>query len=171
VSFLKAGEYQDGHAGYSDPLDEQQFIVNTINKLQKSPEWSSTAVVIAYDDSDGWYDHKAPKILNGSTDAAVDQSALCGKAKVAGGYQDRCGPSQRLPLLVISPYAKVNHVDHSYTEQASVLKFIEDNWGVGRIGDASFDQRAGSLNGLFSFGQPHAAKLTLDPKTGAPVAG
>ncbi|HZE34014.1 MAG TPA: alkaline phosphatase family protein [Actinoallomurus sp.] len=62
MSFLKAAAYQDAHGANSDPLDEQQFIVNTINKLQKSPDWKSTAVVIAYDDSDGWYDHVAPKI-------------------------------------------------------------------------------------------------------------
>jgi hypothetical protein len=49
--------YQDGHAGYSDPFDEQQFIVNEINALERTPDWSSTAVVISYDDSDGWYDH------------------------------------------------------------------------------------------------------------------
>jgi phospholipase C len=171
VSFLKAAEYQDGHAGYSDPLDEQQFIVNTINKLQKSPDWKSTAVVIAYDDSDGWYDHVAPKIINGSSDAANDDPALCGKAKVAGGYQDRCGPSQRLPLLVVSPYSKVNYVDHHFTEQASITKFIEENWGVGQIGDASFDARAGSLNPMFDFGRPRAGTLVLDPKTGAPQNG
>ena len=168
VSFLKAPEYQDGHAAYSDPLDEQQFIVSTINKLQKSPDWKSTAVIVAYDDSDGWYDHKAPKILNGSTDSAQD-APMCGKAKVAGGYQDRCGPSQRLPLMVISPYSRVNHVDHRPTEQTSVLKFIEDNWRVGRIGDASFDQRAGDLSGMFDFWRPRAGRLILDPKTGAPV--
>jgi phospholipase C len=170
VSFLKAAEYQDGHAGYSDPLDEQQFVVKTINELQKSPEWKSTAVVLAYDDSDGWYDHVAPKITNGSADASVDDSTVCGKAHAAGGYQDRCGPSQRLPLLVISPYAKVNHVDHRYTEQASVLKFIEDNWRAGRVGDASFDQRAGDLGGLFDFHRPQAGRLILDPKTGAPTS-
>jgi phospholipase C len=171
VSFLKAAEYQDGHAGYSDPLDEQHFIVNTINKLQKSPDWKSTAVVIAYDDSDGWYDHVAPKITNGSSDPAADAPALCGKAKAAGGYQDRCGPSQRLPLLVISPYSKVNHVDHHYTEQTSIIKFIEDNWGVGRIGDASFDARAGDLDGFFNFQTPQARPLFLDPKTGARQTG
>jgi len=55
VSFLKAPGYQDAHAGYSDPLDEQEFVVNTINFLQQRSEWSSTAVIIAYDDSDGWY--------------------------------------------------------------------------------------------------------------------
>ncbi len=167
VSFLKAAEYQDGHAAYSDPLDEQRFVVSTINKLQKSPDWKSTAVIIAYDDSDGWYDHAAPKITNGSSDAANDDPALCGNAKVAGGYQDRCGPSQRLPMLVVSPYSKVNYVDHHYTEQTSITKFIEENWGVGQIGDASFDARAGDLGHMFDFRRPRAGSLFLNPKTGA----
>ena len=60
VSFLKAAEYQDGHPGYSDPLDEQNFLVNTINQIEQSKFWSSTAIVITYDDSDGWYDHQKP---------------------------------------------------------------------------------------------------------------
>ncbi|MCP2334725.1 phospholipase C [Actinomadura rupiterrae] len=167
VSFLKAGAYQDGHAGYSDPLDEQQFLVKYINAIQKSKFWKDTAIVVAYDDSDGWYDHQKPTILTGSKDASVDDSKLCGTARVAGGYADRCGPSQRLPLLVISPYSKVNHVDHSYSEQTSVLKFIEDNWGLGRIGDHSFDTRSNGLGGLFDFRHPRAGKLFLDPKTGA----
>jgi hypothetical protein len=72
VSSLKAAEYQDGHAGYSDPIDEQHFVVDTIDKLERSEEWSSTAVVIAYDDSDGWYDHQLSPIVNGSTDPALD---------------------------------------------------------------------------------------------------
>jgi len=53
VSFVKAPAYQDGHAGYSDPVDEQAFVISVINALQASPLWSSTAVIIAYDDSDG----------------------------------------------------------------------------------------------------------------------
>ena len=71
MSFLKAPEAQDGHAAYSDPLDEQKFLVNEINAIQKSKEWSSTAVVVTYDDSDGWYDHVAPKVANGSNDPAA----------------------------------------------------------------------------------------------------
>src|SRR5262249_48812472 len=55
VSFLKAPGYQDGHAGYSDPLAEQTFVVNTINALMALPQWSQTVIIIAYDDSDGWY--------------------------------------------------------------------------------------------------------------------
>ena len=53
---------------YSDPIDEQTFLVNTINKLQQLPEWNSTAVIIAYDDSDGWYDHVMPPIVSQSND-------------------------------------------------------------------------------------------------------
>ncbi|MFI5587544.1 phospholipase C [Amycolatopsis sp. NPDC051758] len=167
VSFLKAPEYQDGHAGYSDPLDEQQFVVGEINKIQQSPEWRSTAIVLAYDDSDGWYDHVSSKVVNGSHDAAQDQAVCTGKPTTQGGYADRCGYGPRLPLLVISPYSKVNHVDHTLTDQTSVLKFIEDNWFAGRIGDSSFDARANSLSGMFDFWWPRAAKLPLDPKTGA----
>ncbi len=60
VSYVKAPAYEDGHPGYSDPLDEQTFLVNTINSIEKSKYWPSTAIVITYDDSDGWYDHQAP---------------------------------------------------------------------------------------------------------------
>jgi len=162
VSFLKAGEYQDGHAGYSDPIDEQHFLVKEINAIQKSPYWKDTAIVIAYDDSDGWYDHVAPKIKNSSHDVSTD-AAICADstAKTAGGYQDRCGPGSRLPLLVISPWSKTNFVDHHVTEQASITKFIEDNWFTGRIGDASFDQRAGSLNHLFDFTESNNKQVLL----------
>jgi phosphoesterase family protein len=71
VSFLKAPGYQDGHADYSDPLDEQQFIANEINALQHTPDWSNTAVIIAYDDSDGWYDHAYSGIHNPSNTSTV----------------------------------------------------------------------------------------------------
>ncbi|MEO3867319.1 alkaline phosphatase family protein [Nonomuraea sp. B12E4] len=171
VSFLKAGAYQDGHPGNSDPLDEQHFLVNTINKIQNSPEWASTAIFIAYDDSDGWYDHKMAPIVNGSRDSAADAAALCGKAEVRAGYNDRCGYGPRTPLLAISPYSKVNHVDHHLTDQTSILKFIEDNWGTGRIGNGSMDQVAGSLEGMFDFGKAKAGRVILDPASGAVVTG
>jgi phospholipase C len=170
VSFLKAGEYQDGHAGYSDPLDEQHFLVETINELQRSKDWNSTAVVIAYDDSDGWYDHVRPPILNGSADPAHDAAALCGTAPAAGGHADRCGMGPRLPLLVISPYSKTNYVDHTRTDQTSILKFVEDNWGTGRIGDFSFDTRAEPLTGMLDFQHgPTTKPVLLDPATGAVI--
>jgi phospholipase C len=66
VSYLKPPSYQNGHPGNSNPLDEQSFIVNVLNTLQQSPFWSTTAVIIAYDDSDGWYDHQMGPLVNGS---------------------------------------------------------------------------------------------------------
>ncbi len=163
VSYLKAPEYQDGHAAYSDPIDEQHFIVNEINAIQKSKFWKDTAIVVAYDDSDGWYDHVAPQITNGSTDAVADKATCTtAKAPVSGGYQDRCGPSQRLPLLVVSPYAKTNFVSHTKTTQPSIMKFIEDNWKLGRVGDSSFDASAGSLNDMFNFHHAGARQVLLN---------
>jgi phospholipase C len=73
-----------------------------------------------------------------------------------------------VPLLVISPFAKRNYVSHVPTEQASILRFIEDNWGLGRLGDQSFDARAGSLSDLFTFSGPKASPLLLDAATGLP---
>lgn len=171
VSYLKAPAYQDGHAGYSDPLDEQTFLVNTINRLEKTPEWKNTAVVISYDDSDGWYDHVIGPIVSQSNDTvdALTGPGQCGTAKT-GSYQDRCGYGPRLPLLVISPYAKKNFVDHSVTDQSSILRFVEDNWNLGRIGDQSFDAIAGSLNNLFNFSDGDTSKLFLNPVTGLKVA-
>jgi phospholipase C len=171
VSFLKAPAYQDGHAGYSDPLDEQQFLVTTLNHLQRLPEWKDTAVVIAYDDSDGWYDHKASPIVSasGTSADALSGPGRCGDpTTMAPSYQGRCGYGPRLPLLVISPYAKPNYVDHTVTDQASVLRFIEDNWGTGRIGDDSFDAKAGPMTEMLDFSAPPQPMLTLDPVTGAP---
>jgi phospholipase C len=171
VSFLKAAAYQDGHAGYSDPLDEQTFLVNTINSLEKLPTWRSTAVIINYDDSDGWYDHVMGPILSQSNSAedALSDPGMCGTAK-AGAYLDRCGYGPRLPLLVISPFAKQNFVDHSVTDQSSILRFIEDNWKLGRIGDQSFDALAGNLTNLFDFSHPFNRSLFLDPTTGEPIS-
>jgi len=174
VSFLKAAGYQDGHSEYSDPLDEQTFLVNTINALQRLPQWPQMAVIIGYDDSDGWYDHVMPPIVsqsNTTADVLPNGAGSCGVAR-QGAYQGRCGYGPRLPLLVISPWAKTNFVDHQMTDQTSVLRFIEDNWLLGRIGDQSFDEKAGSLENMFDFKSgPRAKRLFLDPSTGLPVEG
>jgi phospholipase C len=99
---------------------------------------------------------------------ALTGPGSCGVA-AADTYQGRCGYGPRLPLLVISPWAKSNFVDHTVTDQSSILRFIEDNWDLGRIGDQSFDERAGSLVGLFNFGRHAVRKLILDVKTGEPI--
>lgn len=175
VSFLKAPAYRDGHAGYSDPLAEQVFIVDTLNRLQGIKEWKEMAVVVAYDDSDGWYDHAALPLVSPSDIAGVDAltgPGLCGAPPKdpKGYYRGRCGYGPRLPFIVISPFAKANFVDHTVTDQASILKFIEDNWSLGRIGGGSFDSSAGTLLNLFDFSLKRPArKLILDPATGKPL--
>ena len=191
VSFLKAPAYQDGHPGYSNPIDEQTFIVSVVNALQKRAEWANTAVIIAYDDSDGWYDHQMPPIVNPSFTAedALNGPGVCQRGLQQGlpspttpldgafgrPAQGRCGYGTRLPLLVISRFAKVNFVDHTLTDQTSVLRFIEDNWLAGqRIQPgASFDTIAGPLSNMFDFDKREndgARDLFLDPATGAVVS-
>ena len=170
VSYLKAGAYQDGHAGYSSPLDEQTFLVNTINTLEQSPFWNSTAIIIAYDDSDGWYDHQMGPIVSPSN-VSDDNLTGPGSCGVGAGLpsQGRCGYGPRLPLLLISPYARINFVDHTVTDQSSILRFIEDNWNLGRIGNGSTDAYAGSLLNMFNFGST-APAVILDPSTGKVVS-
>jgi phospholipase C len=179
VSYLKAAAYQDGHAGYSDPIDEQIFVVGVINSLMQSKYWKETAVIIAYDDSDGWYDHQMGPIVMQShgnpTDPRLDDQLLgpgnCGTPKasdVTGGTQNgRCGYGPRQPFLVVSPWAKRNYIDHRVTDQSSILRFIEDNWNLGRL-PGSVDAIAGTLTGMFDFderGGPGRI-LILDPQTG-----
>ncbi len=174
VSFLKAAEYQDGHPGYSDPIDEQHFIVNTVNQIEQSKYWKSTAIVVTYDDSDGWYDHQASPIVNGSN-TTVDAAVCTGTPVRLGSFPDRCGYSSRLPLVVISPYTRSNYVSHNVTDQSSITKFIEDNWLEGqRTGGGSFDAVAGSLyarGGVLDFrGEPNGTRIVLDPATGEVVS-
>lgn len=181
VSFLKAAGYQDGHAGYSDPLDEQTFIVHVMNFLQSQPEWSSTAVVILYDDSDGWYDHQMSPIVNSSQTSAdaLTSTGHCGAgAPALEGYaggshpQGRCGYGPRQPFLVVSPWAKHNFVDHTVTDQSSVIRFVEDNWLGGERIPGSFDSVANSITQMLDFRQrPERDLLILNEMTGQVVFG
>jgi phospholipase C len=138
-------------------------------------------VVIAYDDSDGWYDHQIGPIVNSSDTAAdmLDGTGICGDGRhILPGIephtrhaQGRCGYGPRLPLLVISPWARHNHVDHRVTDQSSVLRFVEDNWLRGeRIGKGSFDTIANSIDGMFDFERPkNAGQYILDPNLGTVI--
>ncbi len=174
VSFLKAPAYQDGHAGYSSPLDEQTFLVNTINQIEQSKFWKSTAIVITYDDSDGWYDHQVMPIVNGSNTSA--DTPFCSSVPTTlDSWTTRCGFGQRLPMLVISPWTRQNYISGNLTNTVSVTKFIEDNWLRGkRIGGGSFDRISGSLyarGGLLNFRtRPNFRPVILDPTTGEVVS-
>ena len=174
VSFLKAPAAQDGHAGYSSPLDEQTFLVNTINQIEKSKDWKSTAIVVTYDDSDGWYDHQVMPIVNGSNTSA--DTPFCSSVPTTlDSWTTRCGFGQRLPMIVISPWTRQNYVSGNLTNTVSITKFIEDNWLRGRrIGDGSYDRISGSLyarGGLLNFRtRPNFRPVILDPSTGEVVS-
>jgi phospholipase C len=180
VSYIKLPAYQDGHAAYSNPLDEQAGIVALVNFLQQQPDWKSTAVVITWDDSDGWYDHAFAKVASPSFDAQADQldgPGRCGTGTPLPGAEGkpvngRCGPGTRLPFIVISPWARTNYVGHQQISLASVVRFIEDNWLSGqRIGGGSFDATAGTMNGLFDFTSAgNNGALYLDPAAGTPLS-
>jgi len=194
VSYIKAPAYEDGHAGYSDPLNEQAFIVKVVNFLEKQPGWKNTAVVVTWDDSDGWYDHAYAFPTSSSYNAQADQlngPGVCGSGTQPLGVHGkpvngRCGPGTRIPFFVISPWAKRNHVSHTRISQASIVRFIEDNWlGGERLGEGSFDNTAGSIMSMFDFAgrghgdqsgpngrmNPHARRLFLIEATGEPVHG
>ncbi len=181
VSFIKAPGYQDGHPAYSDPLDEQAALVKVINFLQQQPDWKSTAVIVTHDDSDGWYDHASAPISRGSFSPAdtLNGAGNCGTPgktseptglsgqRVAG----RCGPGTRVPFLVISPYAKKNYVSHVQVTQASIPRFIEDNWLKGqRIGGGSFDASTGAIDDMFNFNSADTTPVMLDPTSGTAAA-
>ena len=169
-------------------------MVNLINFLQGQPDWESTAVIITYDDSDGWYDHAFVPPAHGSFSTATQNvrnnggpaipvaadelngTGVCGVPGTAPNgvkglpVNGRCGVGPRLPLLVISPWAKKNHVDHTFVTQASVPQFIEDNWLDGeRLGGGSFDATTGSIMSLFDFKKKNNVKLILSPDTGEVV--
>jgi phospholipase C len=192
VSFLKAPGFEDGHAGYSDPADEQRFLTHTINEIMNSPDWRDTAIIVNYDDSDGWYDHAFSGVTNPSLSPAdnLTNTALSGATSgqcgpdpqtstPLGGEQGRCGLGPRLPLLVISPFAPRNHVDNNLSDQSSIVNFVEYNWHLPGIA-GSFDRALTKtdraehipfdLAGLFDFDSffPNSA-LILDPTTGQPV--
>jgi phospholipase C len=181
VSFLKSASYRDGHAGYSDPLDEQAFLVHTINFIEKTPQWSNTVIIVTYDDSDGWYDH-VHQVVNGS---ATSKDGFSGPGKCGDGTtalpgvdpsnlhaQGRCGHGPRLPLMVISPWARPNYVSHTVTDQSSVLRLIEDTFlNQQRIGQGSYDAIAGSIGDMLDLSgttPQNGAVVLLDAATGQP---
>jgi phospholipase C len=125
------------HPQYNFCLGES-WSTKVINAIMKSPMWSSTAIFLTWDDYGGFYDHVPPPQVDGF------------------------GFGIRVPLLVISPYAKQGVVDHRPGEFSSVLRFIEDNWGLGRLTDR--DRDADNLSYDFDFSQEPRPPEPLPPR-------
>jgi phospholipase C len=170
VSFIKAPYAYNGHPGNSDPTSEQYWLTQVINAVMQSQFWPTTAIIIAYDDSDGWYDHVTGPIVSPSAVTISGQSSAydnfagvgnCG-TPVSGAQPARCGHGPRLPLVVISPWSNPNYVDHTLTNQSSIINFIESNWNLGFIdgptappaGSGSYDRNSGPLTAMFNFSAP-----------------
>jgi phospholipase C len=103
------------------------WIAQVVNAIGGSQYWNTTAVVVLWDDWGGFYDHVPPPQLD---------------------YQ---GLGFRVPMLIVSPYAKKGRVSHTRYEFGSVVQFVEDNWKLGRLGTT--DVRANSLDDAFDFSQ------------------
>lgn len=116
-------------------LAGQRFVKNLINGLMLSDSWESSAFMWTYDDWGGWYDHVAPPRV------------------------DKHGYGFRVPALLVSPYARRGHIEHTELDYTSILKFIEENYDLKPL--AERDARAASIAGAFDFTQPPRAPLII----------
>ena len=146
VSWLVEPNNLSGHPPASFCANEN-IVVGLVNAVMNGPEWNSTAIFITFDDFGGFYDHVAPPI--------------CGD-RAAG---DLTGCGFRVPLTVISPYAKAGYIDHNITEFSSFLSTVEHNFGLPSLGAPSRDALSGDLLDAFDFTQPPQAPLVLTPRT------
>jgi phospholipase C len=161
VSYLKPGD-DDGHPGYSTLAAFENFVSHTVSEIQNQPKlWKSTAIFITFDEGGGYYDSGAVQPVS------------------------YFGDGTRVPMLVVSPYTKAGHVDHSYTDHVSTLKFIEANWKLNPLSSRSLDNlpdprqangsylpqnppAIGDLMGLFDFGQAQPDTAKPPPGNGPP---
>jgi phospholipase C len=111
------------------------WVASIVNAIGESKFWSSTAIFVVWDDWGGWYDEVAPPQL------------------------DFDGLGVRVPLLCVSPFAKIGHVDHTLYEFGSLLKFIEDRYGLASLGRT--DSRAAPPMGCFNFAQQPRAFVQI----------
>jgi len=115
VSFVIPPNPESGHPAYSTVFELERFVKQLIAKVQSSPAWSKTAILVTTDEGGGYYDSGYIQII------------------------DFFGDGTRIPLIAVSPFAKKGHVDHTYYDHASVLKFIERNWKLPPLSEASRD--------------------------------
>ncbi|TDR82676.1 acid phosphatase [Paludibacterium purpuratum] len=109
VSFYKPQGNLNLHAGYSDVESGDRHVANVLAYLKKSPQWKHMVVVITYDENGGWWDHVAPP------------------------KGDRFGPGSRIPAIVVSPFARKGHVDHTFYDTTSILRLITRVHGLPKL--------------------------------------
>jgi phospholipase C len=127
-------DQESEHAPYNISLG-QSDVVSTINTVMQSSYWNSSAIFVTWDDWGGWYDHVLPPQV------------------------DQFGYGFRVPCLIISPYARLNYLDHTQGDFTSFLKFMETVYSLPTL--TSRDASANSLMEAFDFSQPPRAPLVL----------
>lgn len=137
VTILKPSPAFDEHPGYSIVQQAEEHAVLLIQAVMLSQYWPKSVIFVTYDDFGGWYDHVAPPVI------------------------DRWGPGGRVPLLIISPYARKGFVDHTVYDMTSLLKFIETRWNLDPLGTR--DAAAADLTAAFDFSQEPAAPRAPQP--------
>ncbi len=151
VTWLVDQDFADEHPGYSRVCDGENWTVGHLNHLMASPLWAHTAIIFTMDDFGGWYDHVQPPRQYGCNPTAP------------------YGLGFRVPLIVISPYAKAGFIFHEQAEQASIARFIERIFGVTMtltdLDPAAQDKQANDLFGAFDFTQKPLPPLMLDQRT------
>jgi phospholipase C len=123
VAFFKPAGNKNQHPGYATILDADDEVKEIVESIRQSPIWSSTAIIVTYDEYGGFWDHVAPPQI------------------------DRWGAGTRIPAIIISPFAKKNYVDHSLYNTTSILKFIENRFDLKPL--SSRDAAANGLQGAF----------------------
>lgn len=174
VSYVRLPVYQSGHPKESDAVDHQIGVVNLVNRIMSSPFWEDTVIFLQWDECNGNYDHKPPLLVRSSAwnvNPAIDPKGQIARRGAKAGItkaQLRAGYAPRIPFIVISPWAKQNHISHTLTDQTSIIRFIEKNWCLCPLGNCSYDCIAGSLKDLFDFNPKRvlAPKVFLNPFTG-----
>jgi len=127
VSFYKPiGEF-DLHPGYSNLKNSQEHVLGLISKIEHSALWKDSVIIVTFDDAGGFFDHVMPP------------------------KGDRFGPGERVPTLIISPFAKHGFIDHTTYDTTSILKFIESRFGLEPLADR--DAKANNLGGSLEFRQ------------------
>lgn len=118
VFYKPIGELNE-HPGYADVMAGEQHIAGLLARIEQSPQWKETVVIVTYDENGGFWDHVAPPV------------------------KDRWGPGTRIPTMIISPFARRGYVDHTEYDTTSILKLIETRFGLAPLGDR--DARANDL--------------------------
>ncbi|HEY3972143.1 MAG TPA: alkaline phosphatase family protein [Candidatus Sulfotelmatobacter sp.] len=140
---IPAGQNSD-HAGTLTNTSGPSWVASIVNAIGNSSYWSNTAIVVTWDDWGGWYDHVPPfKVVNDGTS--------WGSGYVYGF---------RVPLIVISPYAKAAYISHATHDFGSILNLIEETFNLKSLGYA--DAHADDLSDCFDFSQPPLTFKTID---------